>query len=75
MEELLQPWVHYIPMKEDGSNAEEMIRWVGGNDHKAWRIAERGRLIMYDLLYHPDARRDDTLVREEIARRYRALWQ
>lgn len=75
MEELLEPWVHYIPMKEDGSNAEELIRWVGDNDHKAWRIAERGRLFMYDLLYHPDARRDDTLVEEEIARRYRALWQ
>jgi len=75
MEELLEPWVHYIPLHPNGSNAEDMIRWVGKNDQKAWRIAERGRMFMYDLLYHPDAARDEQLVKEEIARRYRALWQ
>jgi hypothetical protein len=75
MEELLEPWVHYIPMHPNGSNAEEMIQWVGQNDEKAHRIAERGRLFIYDLLYHPDAARDEREVKTEIARRYRLLWQ
>ena len=74
MEELLEPWVHYIPLKPDGSNAEEMIKWVGENDLKARRIAERGTLFMYDLLYHPDAEKDDVLVRKEILRRYKLFW-
>jgi hypothetical protein len=75
MEELLEPWVHYIPLKYDGSDAEDMIRWVIENDLKARRIAERGTLYMYDLLYHPDAKRDDELVRKEMLRRYRAFWK
>ena len=74
MEELLEPWVHYIPLRQDGSNAEEMIKWVGENDLKARRIAERGVLFMYDLLYHPDAEKDDILVKKEILRRYRQFW-
>jgi hypothetical protein len=75
MEELLEPWIHYIPMNPDGSNAEERIKWVGENDEAAHRIAERGRLFIYDHLYHPDASRDEQKVKEEIARRYRQLWQ
>jgi hypothetical protein len=75
MEELLEPWVHYIPMQPDGSNAEEMVQWVGDHDEEAHMIAERGRLFMYDLLYHPDAPAEERAVKAEIARLYHALWQ
>jgi Glycosyl transferase family 90 len=75
MEELLEPWIHYIPMHPNGSNAEERIEWVGQNDEAAHQIAERGRMFIYDLLYHPDAAQDEQKVKEEIARRYRQLWQ
>ena len=74
IEELLQPWVHYIPMYPNGSNAEEMVRWAIDNEKDAKRIAERATLFMYDLVYHPDADKDDRMIRGEIARRYRALW-
>lgn len=74
MEELLEPWVHYIPMSNDGSNAEEMVQWVLNHDHEAWRIAERATLFMYDLVFHPEAIQDDRKVKEEIVRRYRELW-
>jgi hypothetical protein len=74
MEELLEPWVHYIPMLPDGSNAEEMVQWVLDNEQEARRIAERATLYIYDLVYHPDAASDDHKIKEEIARRYRALW-
>lgn len=74
MEELLQPWIHYIPMLQDGSNAEEMVQWVIKNDEKARKIAERATLFMYDMVYHPDAIEDDKEIRLEMAKRYRALW-
>lgn len=74
MEELLQPWVHYIPMNPNGSNAEEMVQWAIDNEKDAKRIAERATLFMYDLVYHPDAQKDDGMIRNEIALRYRALW-
>ena len=74
MEELLEPWVHYIPMLPNGSNAEEMVQWALDNDKEARRIAERATLFMYDLVYHPDAASDDHKIKEEMARRYRALW-
>jgi hypothetical protein len=74
MEELLEPWVHYIPMFPDGSNAEEMVRWALDNENEARRISERASLFIYDLLYHPDAVGDEQKVKAEIARRYRALW-
>lgn len=74
MEELLEPWVHYVPMSRDGSDAEERVKWVLSNDEEARRIAERATLFMYDLVLHPDAVEDDRQVKQEIARRYRALW-
>jgi len=59
MEELLQPWVHHIPMLPGGSNAEEMVQWVLNNDKEARRITERATLFIYDLVYHPDAENDE----------------
>lgn len=74
MEELLQPWIHFIPMRPDGSNVEEMIQWVFDHDEEAQRIAERATLFIYDLVYHTDATSDDLQVKQEIVKRYRALW-
>jgi hypothetical protein len=75
MEELLQPFVHYVPMAEDGSDAEEKVQWILENDMEAQRIAERSTLFMEDMLYHPDAERDELEVKKEIMRRYREHWK
>ena len=74
MEELLQPWIHYIPMLPDGSNVDEMVKWMLNHDVDAQRIAERATLFIYDLVYHLEAPSDDLNVKQEIVRRYRALW-
>lgn len=74
MEELLEAWIHYVPMSNDGSNADEMVQWVLDHDQEARRIAERATLFMYDLVFHPDAVEDDRKVKEEIVQRYRELW-
>jgi hypothetical protein len=74
MEELLEPWIHYIPMFPNGSNAEERVQWALDNQKEAKKIAERATLFIYDMMYHPDAPKDDRQIKAEIARRYRVLW-
>jgi hypothetical protein len=72
MEELLEPWVHYIPLNEDLSDVEEKMQWILDNDKKAQLIAQRGTLWIQDLILHPDAANDEKRIQEEIIRRYRA---
>eukprot|EP00557_Chaetoceros_sp_GSL56_P014119 CAMPEP_0176483472 /NCGR_PEP_ID=MMETSP0200_2-20121128/3936_1 /TAXON_ID=947934 /ORGANISM="Chaetoceros sp., Strain GSL56" /LENGTH=491 /DNA_ID=CAMNT_0017879875 /DNA_START=411 /DNA_END=1883 /DNA_ORIENTATION=- len=70
MEELLIPWVHYIPLMSDGSDAEERMKWVLENDVEARKISERATLFMYDLLFHENSVQDNMDVEMEILRRY-----
>jgi Glycosyl transferase family 90 len=72
MEELLEPWVHYIPLADDFSDVEEKVQWVIDNDNAAREIAQRGRLWISDLVFHPDSKKDNELVLEETFRRYKA---
>jgi hypothetical protein len=74
MEELLEPWVHYIPMKDDGSDADAMVQWVVDHDQKAKEISQRATLFMYDLLYHPLSEKENLEVKQEIVRRYHQWW-
>ncbi|XP_041454294.1 protein O-glucosyltransferase 2-like [Lytechinus variegatus] len=39
----LEPWVHYIPFKQDLSDLEERIEWAMQNDESARTIAENGK--------------------------------
>jgi len=72
MEELLEPWVHYVPLDDFATNVEERMQWVVDHDEEAQRISERGTLWMEDLVFHPDAAEDDRLIQEEILRRYQS---
>jgi hypothetical protein len=72
MEDMLEPWVHYIPLNIDLTDVEEKMQWVIDNDKEADMIAKRGSLWIKDLLYHTDAERDEEAVFDEILRRYRA---
>ncbi len=38
----MKPWVHYIPIKQDMSDSEEILRFVHENDSLVRTIAERG---------------------------------
>ena len=72
MEELLEPWVHYVPLADDLSDVEEKMQWVLDHDDEAQKIAHRGKLWISDLAFHPDAGKDDDHIFDEILRRYRA---
>jgi len=69
MEELLEPWVHYIPLKDDLSDVEEMTQWMLDNDEEAQRIAYQGSLWIKDLLFHPVAERQEEEIQDEMMRR------
>jgi len=75
MEELLEPWVHYIPLDENLGNVETQMAWVIENDEMAQRVAERATLFIYDMLYHPDAARDDAAIKKEMMERYRMFFK
>jgi hypothetical protein len=72
MEELLEPWVHYIPLNDDLSDVEEQMQWILDHDHEAQQIAYRGKLWIHDLVFHPDSEEDESLIFDEIIRRTKA---
>lgn len=71
MEELLEPWVHYIPLADDLSDVEERVQWVLDHDEKAQQIARAGSLWISDLVYHPDVAADEAEIFDETFRRYK----
>jgi len=72
MEELLQPWFHYVPLADDLSDVEEKMQWVLDHDEEAEKIAHHGKLWISDLVLHPEAVNDENAIFDEIVRRYRS---
>jgi hypothetical protein len=72
MEELLIPYVHYVPIADDLSDVETQVQWVLKHESAAMEIARRGRLWMYDLVFHPDAQAENDRVTKETLERYMA---
>ncbi|CAB9513684.1 KDEL motif-containing protein 1 [Seminavis robusta] len=70
MEELLEPWVHYIPLNDKLDDVEEKMEWIRENDAEAEQIAIRGSLWMADLLEHPNVKSDDERIFRGILERY-----
>ncbi|KAL7457630.1 hypothetical protein ACHAWC_009225 [Mediolabrus comicus] len=70
MEARLEPFVHYLPLKSDMSNVEEMIQWAEEYPEKTRIIAERSTLFIYDLLMHPQAAADDQSIIVSIMERF-----
>ena len=74
MEEWLEPWVHYIPLKDDLSNVEERVQWVRNHDKEAQAISRRATLWMMDMVYHRHSDSDDISIRSQILARYQTQW-
>lgn len=74
MEELLEPWVHYIPLDPSFKDTEEKMQWVLDHDEEARMIAHRGSLWIKDLHHHPDSEQENTEVNRLILERYQRLF-
>ena len=70
MEELLVPYVHYIPLHDNLTNVEEQVKWMIEHDKEAEQIAYNGKLWMMDLVYHTDVKKDTEEIIDETFRRY-----
>ena len=70
MEELLVPWVHYVPLRSDFSDVREKMQWVITHDEEARKIAERATLFIHDLLFHQDAAKENDQIQTDILLRY-----
>ena len=70
MEELLQPWVHFVPLNDDITDVEDKMQWILDHEENALKISAAATLWMQDLVFHPDAEEDDRWIQEEILRRY-----
>lgn len=70
MEELLEPWVHYVPLEEDLGDVEEKMQWVLDHDMEAQAISHRGRLWIADLVFHPDAHKEEEEIIRRMVQRY-----
>lgn len=65
----LKPWVHYIPVKKDLSDARELIEFAQQNDEVVRKIAERGRQFIWDHLDMDDV----TCYWHQLLKRYARL--
>ncbi|KAL7560418.1 hypothetical protein ACA910_016168 [Epithemia clementina (nom. ined.)] len=70
MEELLQPYVHYVPLWSNLSNVEQQVQWVLDHDEQAQEIAHKGSLWIQDLVLHPQAASDDEVIFQSLLHRY-----
>ncbi|KAG5852411.1 hypothetical protein ANANG_G00062120 [Anguilla anguilla] len=50
----LQPWVHYIPVKQDLSDLRELLQFVKENDDIAQEVARRGQDFILEHLRMED---------------------
>jgi len=52
MEGLLEPYVHYVPLKDDFSDLDEIIQWCITNDDKCKEISINSTKYMNQFLNH-----------------------
>ncbi|MGL1887005.1 MAG: glycosyl transferase family 90 [Reichenbachiella sp.] len=69
MEDKLEPFVHYLELKDDLSNLEELIDWAKNNDKECEQIALNGKLFMSQFLDEENDIPVQKLLLEEYAKR------
>ena len=62
----LQPWVHFIPCKPDGSDIEEQVEWAQSHDPECQKIAQQGRSYMAKMI--------DPILFVEVLKRMYQMW-
>jgi len=70
MEDLLVPFVHYVPLNDDYSNLIEMVKWARKNDAKCRWIAEQATQFMEKYWISEEAKKDYILIQQELGEIY-----
>jgi len=70
MEDLLVPFVHYVPLKDDYSDIVEMVQWARKNDKKCKWISEQATLYMERLWISKQAKTEYVIIKKKLGDRY-----
>jgi Glycosyl transferase family 90 len=70
MEDLLQPYVHYIPVHRNMSNVADQVRWAQQHPELCREIVKRSSQYVYDLFFHPRAAREEEQIMRAMIHRY-----
>ena len=74
LESLLEPYVHYLPVRSGNSDIEERVTWCETNADECKMISERATLFVYDLLFDEKAGKDNIEVKFQLHERYSAMF-
>lgn len=70
MEDVLVPFVHYVPLKDDYSNIIEMVHWARNNDEKCKWISAQATEYMQRLWMSDRAKRENEEIKKKMGDRY-----
>ncbi len=70
MEDLLIPFVHYIPLANDYSNLLEMIKWANEHDALCWEISQRATEFIEHLWLSEQAKEDTQYLQKALVTSY-----
>jgi len=68
MEDLLVPFVHYIPLANDYSNLLEMVKWANEHDEACQEISKRATEFMEHLWMSKQAKRDTKYLQKALVK-------
>lgn len=66
MEDMLEPFIHYIPIKDDFSDVGEMIEWANNNQEKCETIANNASIFIEQFL-NPER---ELLIQQMVLKKY-----
>ena len=75
MEDLLQPWVHFVPLKNSLSDVATRMEWVLSHPDEAQTMTERAREWVHMLYMDETSVYMNRQVIDRIVGRYRAFFQ
>ena len=70
MEDILVPFVHYVPVRDDFSNLVEMVHWARKNDKKCKWISEQATLYMQQLWTSKKASEENNDIKKKLSVSY-----
>ncbi len=70
MEDLLIPFVHYIPLSNDYSNLLEMVKWANEHDEACQEISQRATEFIEHLWMSKQAKKDTEYLQKALVTSY-----
>mmetsp|Transcript_15314 Transcript_15314/g.30345 ORF Transcript_15314/g.30345 Transcript_15314/m.30345 type:complete len:87 (+) Transcript_15314:1-261(+) len=70
MEDLLVPFVHYVPVNDDLSDLVDMVEWARENDEKCRWISDQATKYVENVWTSEQAQEDLVFIQKELGKAY-----